>query len=59
LYARWLYLVANFSENSVKDKKQKRKGRDVVGSALLLALIHPSVPWPGTGHPEAMKMSCS
>jgi hypothetical protein len=20
--------------------------------------IHPSVPWPGIGHPEAMKMSC-
>jgi hypothetical protein len=26
-------------------------------SALLLALIHPSVSWPGKGHPEAMKMS--
>jgi hypothetical protein len=25
-----------------KDKKQKRKGRDVVDSALLLALLHPS-----------------
>jgi hypothetical protein len=20
--------------------------------------IHPSVPWPGTGHPDAMEMSC-
>jgi hypothetical protein len=27
--------------------------------ALHLALIHRSVPWPGTGHPEAMKTSCS
>jgi hypothetical protein len=23
---------------------------------LFLALIHPSDPWPGKGHPEAMKM---
>src|SRR5215203_5080396 len=24
----------------------------------MLALIHPSDPWPLPGHPEAMKMSC-
>jgi hypothetical protein len=28
------------------------------GLASCLALIHPSVPWPLPGHPEAMKMSC-
>src|SRR5215204_1570632 len=28
------------------------------GTQLFLAPIHPSVPWPLPGHPEAMKMSC-
>ena len=30
---------------------------NLLTAAPLLVLIHPSVPWPLPGHPEAMKMS--
>jgi len=32
--------------------------RSVFIDSNLVQVIHRSVPWPGTGHPEAMKMSC-
>ena len=34
------------------------EGTELVRRAPTLTLIHPGVPWPGKGHPEAMKMSC-